>query len=208
MSIRNVVCAILLLFVASPVEAYPYTGWQKGPWEKLATADGVTVYRNVETGGGIHAYRADVVIDAPADDVMDAVLDHDRARSRSFVIKYDVLHDDGEKTRVYQQIRRAGLGTREATTAGRIFAPTDVTQPRGFHFELVEDGPDDPDVDSFRAMEGSFVLTPLGDTKTRLSHRIYVDPGTWIPDFVLRRALRNGAAEVVDLLRSDVKARQ
>lgn len=202
---RRALALVFVMLLAVPTAAFEYVGWQKGPWTKVDTDDGVTVYRNKSVPGDIHAYRADVVIDATPGRVMKAVLDHDRAASRSFVLEYDVLHDDGVSTRVYQQIQRTGLGKREFTTAGKIFRGGSDSGAQGFSFRLVDDGVDDPEVDSVARMEGSFVLTPVAKSKTRVSYRMYMDPGTWIPDFVLRRALRKGAVEVVELLRSDVE---
>lgn len=194
--------ALVVVLLAQPVSAFDYTGWQLGPWEALSTADGIQLYRNTTVGDGIHAYRADVVIDAPIDVVLAAVLDHDRAKSRSFVREYDVLLDDGKQTRVYQQIQRPGLGRREFTTVGQIFRGAKGAS--GFTYRMVDDGHDDPDVASLAAMEGSFVLTAVG-TRTRLSYRMRLAPGSWIPDFVLRPALRRGTFEVVHNLREDLR---
>jgi hypothetical protein len=184
---------------------FAYSGWQNGPWEKVDESAGVEVFRNAEASD-VNAFRADVVIKADRDAVMKVVNDHRRAASRDGTDKYKVLHDDGVTTLVYQQISRQVLGTREFTAAGNIFRGADADAPSGFTFAMTKDGPDDPDVDRLARMEGSFVATPLGGNRTRLSYRMLLEPGTWIPNVLIRGALQDAAVDVVDQIRKDVEA--
>lgn len=121
-SLQKLAVAVVCAVVAT---GFAYSGWQSGPWEKVDESNGVQVFRNAEASD-VHAFRADVVIKADRDAVMKVVNDHRRAASREGTQKYKVLHDDGVKTLVYQQISRPVLGTREFAAAGNIFRGADA----------------------------------------------------------------------------------
>ncbi len=201
-SLQKLAVAVVCAVVAT---GFAYSGWQSGPWEKVDESNGVQVFRNAEASD-VNAFRADVIIKADRDAVMKVVNDQQRAARRDGTKKYKVLFDDGVTTRVYQQISRPVLGTREFTAIGNIFRGADADAPSGFTFAMTENGPDDPDVDRLAAMEGSFVATPLGNNRTRLSYRMLLEPGTWIPNILLRGALQDAAVDVVDQIRKDVEA--
>ena len=206
---RRFLPLLFLVLIPAFAAAFSYSGWQKGPWTPLERVDGIQIWKNSESPTGIDAIRGDVVVDAPPSAVFPLIMSHDRARNMSSVAAYEVLEDDGDTLRIYQQIQRFGLGKRELTVIARVTRPsTPDAGVYAFVYEMDPRGKDDPDVKSVAYVAGSYVLTPGdGGRRTRASYRALLDPGTWIPDFVLQNAMRDNTVEVLKTLRRDVERR-
>jgi len=200
---------VTTLLSTSLLAAYPYSGWQKGPWEKEDTTNGITIYSNEEAPGDYDAFRADTVLDAPPSEVFPLVISHERASSWSFMKKYEVLSSKGNRAIVYQMVDRSGLSPRDYTIRSYHFQPSKENRGTyGFVWEQANQaGPDETDeAERVEHVAGSMILEPVENgTKTRISYRFVMDPGTWVPDFIVNSALEDSAVEVLTQLRDDLK---
>ncbi len=199
----------VLLFASGLAASYPYTGWQKGPWEKEGTDDGITIYSNSDAPGDNKAYRADAVLDAPPSKVFPLVISHERARSWSFMADYRVIKEKGNRAVVYQKVDQSGLDPRDYTIRSFHFKPAKENQGTyGFVWEEANKAgpPSNDDAVRVEHVAGSLILTPVdGGKKTRVSYRFLMDPGTWVPAFIVNSALEDSAVEVIERLREDLK---
>lgn len=198
-----------VLLTAATISAYPYSGWQKGPWEKEGTEDGITIYSNDEAPGDNTAYRADATLDHPPSEVFPLVISHERAKSWSFMKDYRVITSEGNRAVVYQKVDRSSLDPRDFTISSFHFKPKVENQGTyGFVWKQANEAGPEPNDDAVRVdvVGGSLILTPTaGGTKTKVSYRFVMDPGTWVPGFIVNSALEDSAVEVVDRLRKDLK---
>jgi hypothetical protein len=214
---RHALLTVLSLLLCTLVPAaalaqhHIYVGWQKGPWEHFSTDDGIQVYTNDEPpkGTDVDAVRVDTVLNGPIEPLFKMVIDHERAAKFSFVREYKVIHQTDSEAYVYQRVKESGLVDRDFTIHIQLIRPTAQNgNSWGFSWKQANHkGPAERNgVVRATMVQGSYVLTPLPDGRTKLSYRLIFDPNTWIPDFVLRRAVRNAAVETVKTLRRDAKA--
>lgn len=200
---------VLLLLVSTALIAAPkYEGWQKGPWEKYDEDNGITMYLNEKVPTGVDAVRVDTVLPYPADRIFPIITSEERARSYSFIKEFKVIENNGTWGYLYQRVKATGVDDRDFTVRLEIMEP-DVpnTGPYGWRWTQANDkGP--PKTDAVRATvaAGSYILTPIdGGKRTHVSYRLWFDPGTWVPDFLVNPAVRASADETVIRLRKDAR---
>ena len=201
-----------LLGLAGPVSAQKisYEGWQKGPWAKYNQEDGLTVFLNDSVPTGVDAIRVDAILDFPAHDLFPIITSEERARSYSFIREFKVIANYANKWGyLYQRVKSNGIDDRDFTVKLRIVIPKDVNGgPYGWKWKQAnEKGPKPKDgVVRASVVSGSYLLTPIdGGKRTLVSYRLWFDPTTWVPDFLVNPALRNGAIETVKRLEIDAK---
>ena len=144
------------------------------------------------------AVRVDAILDGPIDELFKLVIDHDRAAKFSFVREYKVLSQSDSDAYVYQRVKDSNLADRDFTIHITLIRPTEANKNSwGFAWTQANSKGPAPRPGVVRAtmVQGSYVLTPLKDGRTQLSYRLIFDPNTWIPDFVLRRAVRGAARQ-------------
>ncbi len=190
-------------------EGPAYKTWQKGPWKQHDRDQGITVYINEEAAqGGVEAVRADLIINAPADKIFPILIDPDRAKSYSFIAEFKVVGHYGDWGYLYQRVQTTGVDDRDFTVHLRMIKPsTPNGGPYGWVWkEANEKGPKPVDgVVRAVGVQGSYFLTPLKSGQTLVSYRVYFDPDSWVPNFLINRAVRNSAFETVKRLRSDAR---
>ena len=190
------------------IAAPNYTGWQKGPWEKYDNDDGVTMYINESVPTGVDAVRVDTVLPYPADQLFPIITDPERAKSYSFIKEFRPIENHGTWGYLYQRVRATGVDDRDFTVRLDLFQPdTPNAGPYGWRWiQANEHGPKETDAVRATVAAGSYVLTPIANgTQTRVSYRIWFDPGTWVPDFLVNPAVRSSAKETVIRLRKDAR---
>lgn len=199
--------AILLFGTAVTASGPSYDGWQAGPWQKHDRDEGITVWVNEKAAtGGVEAVRADVVIDAPAHKIFPILIDPDRASKYSFIADFRVIKRYDDWGYLYQRVQTTGVDDRDFTVKVSMIKPkSENSGPYGWVWkEANHKGPDPIDgVVRAQGVEGSYYLTPLSDGKTLVSYRVYFDPDSWVPNFLINRAVRDSAFETVKRLRSD-----
>lgn len=200
---------VALLVVSGSLMASPiYQGWQKGPWEKYDKDNGVTVYLNEDVPTGVDAVRVDAILPYPADQLFPIITDPERARTYSFIKEFRPIENHGNWGYLYQRVSATGVKDRDFTVRLDLMSPKiPNTGPYGWTWKQANDkGP--PPTDAVRATvtSGSYILTPVENgTKTLVSYRLWFDPGTWVPDFLVNPAVRASAIETVVRLRQDAR---
>ena len=212
---RGQLVLLLLLmfgFVGEATAEAPYTGWQKGPWEKHDEEDGIKIYLNDSVPGGVDAIRVDTVMDYPADKLFPIITSEERARSYSFIREFKVIANYNNKWGyLYQRVMSTGIDDRDFTVKLRIVIPKTANGgPYGWKWKQAnEKGPKPKDgVVRASVVAGSYFLTPIdGGKRTLVSYRLWFDPTTWVPDMLVNPALRGGAVETVQRLVTDARKR-
>lgn len=199
----------LLLMVSTALAAAPlYKGWQKGPWEKYDEDGGIITYINDDVPTGVDAVRVDTVLPYPADALFPIITDPERAKTYSFIKEFRPIENHGSWGYLYQRVSATGVDDRDFTVRLDLMKPeVPNTGPYGWTWVQANDkGP--PPTDAVRATvtSGSYILTPIdGGKKTHVSYRLWFDPGTWVPDFLVNPAVRGSAEETVSRLRKDAR---
>lgn len=201
--------SLLVLTPTAMANGPQYLGWQGGPWERHQRDEGITVYINEEAAtGGVEAARADVIIDAPADKIFPILIDPERAKKYSFIADFRVIERHADWGYLYQRVQTTGVDDRDFTVLVRMVKPDAPNAgPYGWVWkEANQKGPGPIDgVVRAKGVEGSYYLTPLKGGRTRVSYRVYFDPDSWVPNFLINRAVRDSAYETVKRLRIDAR---
>lgn len=207
----------LLLFLSvffaipSATADYTYEGWQKGPWEFHKKKNGISMWLNDQVTTGVDGVRADVVVDLPANHVMPFLMDGEKQAEYSYIREFKVLQNYGDWGYLYQRLKATGIQDRDFTVKLVMIKPkTQNGGPYGWQWvQANEKGPAEKDgVVRASVVAGSYVLTPVGknNEKTRISYRLWFDPSSWVPNFLINNALRNGVFETVAKLRQEARA--
>lgn len=188
---------------------HKYSGWQKGPWEKHKSKNRMVMYLNDEVASGIDGIRIDTVIDLPVEHVFPIIVDPKRAASYSFIREFKILKKNADGTGyLYQRLRATGVSDRDFTVFMRQVIPKIIGKGSyGWLWKQANEKGPKPKKGVVRAniVAGSYILTPVGSKgkKTRVSYRLWFDPNSWIPDFIINIKTRAGAFETVRRLRVD-----
>ena len=207
---RRLIQLMVLLFVlaaSSTAAGFKYTGWQQGPWEFHKEKKGMKMWLNDGVPSGVHGVRVDTIMDMPAHDLFPILMDEQRQAEYSFIREFKILKRGERWGYLYQRVRSTGIQDRDFTVKLLLLYPDIVNGgPYGWVWNQANDkGPPERDgVVRATGVSGSYVLTPLdGGKKTRISYRLWFDPSSWVPDFLINNAVRNAAFETVEQLREE-----
>lgn len=203
--------AMLMLAVSMPAfaqQTYTYHGWQKGPWKVHSKEkSGITVYTSDNVPTSVEAIRVDAILPFTAEELFPIITDPERPRSYSFIKEFTPLEHYKTWGYLYQRVSATGIQDRDFTVKLNLFEPkTPNSGPYGWRW--VQDNSKGPKekkgVVRASVVAGSYVLTPVENgTKTLVSYRLWFDPGTWVPSFLVDSALRDGCIETVRRLGQD-----
>lgn len=212
MRTRHLSAFLTVLFVllsAGTASAFNYTGWQKGPWEFHKEKKGMKMWLNDSVESGVHGVRVDTVVDMSAHDIFPVLMDEKRQAEYSFIREFKILYRQERWGYLYQRVKSTGIQDRDFTVKLVMLYPEVVNGgPYGWVWtQANEKGPPERDgVVRATVVSGSYVLTPLnGGKQTRISYRLWFDPSSWVPDFLINAAVRNAAFETVDQLRLEAE---
>lgn len=202
----------LLVFVSVLAAAsfalakYRYKGWQAGPWEFHKSKDDMSMWLNEEVETGVHGVRVDTVIDVPASDIFPFMTDEKRQASYTFIREFKIIKQYKDWGYLYQRVQSTGIQDRDFTVRLQMIAPATKNGGQyGWVWEQANDKGPPPKDGVVRAtvVSGSYILTPLGQNgeRTRVSYRLWFDPSSWVPDFLINAAVRNAAFETVHEIR-------
>jgi len=209
----SVLIAFLLIGFATPALAqssYPYAGWQKGPWKVHSKEKGnITVYINDSVPTSVEAIRVDTILPYPADQLFPIIVDPERAKSYSFIEEFVPVENHGNWGYLYQRVSSTGIQDRDFTVRLHMFEPRELNQG-AYGWRWVQDNSKGPKpkkgVVRAKVVAGSYILQPIENgTKTLVSYRLWFDPTTWVPNFLVNSALRDGCIETVRRLREDAE---
>jgi hypothetical protein len=210
-SIAAALFVITLVAASAAVASYRYRGWQKGPWEFHKKKDGISMWLNEEVPTGVHGVRVDTVVDVPADQIFPFLMDEQEQAQYSHIREFKILKKYDDWGYLYQRVKATGIQDRDFTVKLVMIHPE---TPNGGQYGWIwrqanEKGPPPRDgVVRAEVVSGSYVLTPLGKkrNKTRISYRLWFDPSSWVPDFLINGAVRSAAYETVETLREEAIA--
>lgn len=212
MQIRRFAQVFIVLFalgIASSAAAYKYQGWQAGPWEFHRQKKGMKMWLNDKVETGVHGVRVDVVVDMDAHSIFPVLMDEKRQSEYSFIREFKILERYDKWGYLYQRVKSKGIQDRDFTVKLVMLYPKVPNGgPYGWVWNQANDhGPDErKGVVRATVVSGSYVLTPLENgKKTRISYRLWFDPSSWVPDFLINGAVRNAAFETVDQLREEAR---
>ncbi len=189
---------------------YKYSGWENGPWELHDMQYGIKVYINEKAPADVAAFRADAVIDLPADKIFPILIDHERARKNPVMDAYKVLKTENGRTLIYQRVKDSIVNPRDYILWTRSFKPEKPNTGRyGFVWESAKKGEGPAPKDEYvrvTNVKGSFILTPIdGGKRTRVSYRSLFDPGAFAPTMLVNSALSDATVDFVERLRKDAE---
>jgi hypothetical protein len=204
----HILVVFFILGLCTPATAYNYTGWQKGPWEFHKKKKGMKMWLNEDVPSGVHGVRVDTIVDISAHDLFPVLMDEQRQAEYSFIREFKIIERHPRWGYLYQRLKATGIQDRDFTVRLVMLYP-DVpnTGPYGWIWKQANDkGPAERDgVVRASVVSGSYVLTPLKDGRTRISYRLWFDPSSWVPDFLINGAVRSGAFETVAQIREEAK---
>lgn len=195
--------------IAVASSSYNYKGWQKGPWEKHKNKKRMTMWLNEDVPtGGVEGIRIETMIPLPADQVFPILVDPDRASGYSFIEEFKPLAHYGDWGYLYQRVSATGVDDRDFTVYLKLMKPEKPNQGQyGWIWKQANDKGPPPKEGVVRAkdIEGSYILTPIGPNKdkTLVSYRLWFDPNSWVPDFLINIATRKSGWETIERLRED-----
>jgi len=201
-------CAVVLVLSAAAGAA---DGDDDG-WVALGQVDGVATFRRPVDGSDFPALQARVRFAVPARAVYRVISDYDHFREFiPAVADSRVERHDGAVWRVYQRLNFSAL----AADRAYIIAVTDDVQNDGVidvRWRLDDDAtaalPKDAGVRPHR-FSGSWHLVDRADGTTEARYVIHVDPGGWLPAWLLAKEGERYVLRVVEAVRgrlADTKA--
>lgn len=201
---------LLVAFVlgfAGSASAFKYTGWQKGPWEFHKKKKGMKMWLNEEVATGVHGVRVDTVVDMPPHDIFPVLMDEARQAEYDHIREFKIIKKYNGWGYLYQRVKATGIQDRDFTVKLVMLYPKVANSgPYGWIWTQANDkGPPERDgVVRASVVAGSYVLTPLdGGKRTHISYRLWFDPSSWVPDFLINGAVRSVAFNTVDQLRDE-----
>ena len=181
-------------------------------WETVDQSDeGYLISQSEIPGYPMHALQISAELDLNAAQILDVV--HDIDNYKQFLksagsMSFEVLERSDSSVVGYQHIQIPYLSDRHYLyrfqlgiddTAGEIVTGWELLPKQGPHDEFLAlmDSVYD---DTLYLDEGvgRYVITPLGPNRSRLSYRLYMDIGGWIPTAVLERINK---ISILDLVR-------
>lgn len=189
--------------------AFKYSSWQKGPWDKHKNKKRMTMWLNDDVPtGDVEGIRIDTMIPMPADEIFPILVDPDRAAKYSFIREFKVIKRYDDWGYLYQRVKATGVDDRDFTVYVKMIKPEKPnTGQYGWVWKQANEKGPAPVEGVVRAkdIEGSYILTPIGQNrdKTLVSYRLWFDPNTWVPDFLINMAARKSAWETIRRLRED-----
>jgi len=198
----------VVICVCTVAPSFSYHGWQRGPWEKYDNKDHMTMWLNEDVTTGVDGVRVDTLVDIPANQLFPALTDEERQKEYSFIREFKILKKYHNWGYLYQRVQSTGIQDRDFTVKLVMVKPKhENAGPYGWVWRQANDKGPPPRDGVVRAehVAGSYLLTPVGKNhdKTLVSYRLWFDPSSWVPDFLINMAVRDAAYETVRKIRKD-----
>lgn len=177
--------------VVSLLALLPFTvGAEPAQWKQIAEKDGIRVATRQVTGSDVSEVQAQGVIEAPAAQVLAALLDVESyPRTMPYTAEVRVLKREGESVWIYQVIDAPLASKRDL--AMKISVVRGPGGRVGTRWVLANELAPPPREGMVRvpATEGSWELLPIrGGKATRATYRIHSDPGGGLPRWIVNQA--------------------
>jgi len=200
---------MLVLLSASPVSGKDHNS----EWEKITESDGIIVYARTTSKSSVYEIRAMGIVNAPVA-VLEAVIRDDDAKieygergTEAFRVDIPALESSKDTYYIYIKIgmpwpfydrdgvARVRYMIDQATGALLVQVQNISTDfKREDHFVL-----------RVPIAEAKWILTPLGENKTEMVYQILVDPGGYIPAFLVNMYSKDMAIKTIEDIRKFVR---
>lgn len=178
-----------------------------GAWEHIDRQDGVEVYKKERPGSSLVAFKGVTVIEAPLENVLWVLADNDhRTEWIDLCAESRVLERTSEtECVIYQRYSLPWyLSDRDYVYRARATRDADGT----VRLLLAScEHPDAPATVGVRArlIESSYVLTPLGERRTRVAVEIHTDPMGMVPDWLVNVVQKSWPVKTLKGIRTQVR---
>lgn len=176
-------------------------------WEHVDRQDGIEVYRMERPGSSLLAFKGVTVIEAPLAKVLWVLADNDhRTEWVDLCTESRVLEQVSDtECVIYQRYSLPWyLSDRDYVYRARA-----VRDPDGTVRLLLAscEHPDAPETVGVRArlIEGTYVLTPLGERRTRVAVEIHTDPMGMVPDWMVNLVQKSWPVKTLQGIRRQVR---
>lgn len=197
---RFALCAVLF---ALPI----VRGNEPPKWEHVNREDGVEVYRKEVEGSPLVAFKGVTVIDAPLEKLLWVLADNEhRTEWVDLCAESRVLEQVSPfESVIYQRYSLPWY----LTDRDYVYRARATRTPDGVVTLVLSscEHADAPETIGIRAelIESSYVLTPLGPDRTRLSVEIHTDPKGLVPDWLVNVVQKSWPVKTLAGIKEQVK---
>lgn len=166
---------------------FSLTSWQS------YSAHAMTV-RSIDRGPEGGRLTADFIVAAPPDQAFKILIDDGRFHEFiPYVLSSETLARSANTSRIRVRARHLGLFDFVVTYDRRYY-------PQDQRITWIEVG------GHFKRNDGQWRLEPIWGAQTRVHYEIRIDPGFYVPEFLLSFALRQGLPELSQALRRRIES--
>ncbi len=195
--------ALVTAFVVLPTLAWA----EPGSWELIGRQDGVEVYEKERPGSSLVAFKGVTVMEAPLEKVLWVLADNDhRTEWVDLCTESRVLERTSDTECVIYQRYSLPWYLSDRDYVYRARATRDLDGTVRLLLASCEH-PDAPETVGVRArlIESSYVLTPLGERRTRVEVEIHTDPMGMVPDALVNLVQRSWPVKTLQGIRRQVR---
>ena len=171
-------------------------------WKLISRDDGVTVERREVAGSDYGEVRVRVSCKLAPEHLFETIWKHKEYLQFMPHLKgITVLREDGDLKWVYQQVKVPLVSDRDYTLKIRrqIDAESHVYQSF-FETDHSAGPPKSADFERVKLIRGSWTVEPGETGGSDLTYRVFSDPGSSLPSFIVQTAQKNASAEVVQAM--------
>ncbi len=206
MFFRACAAALLLLFNVGAGAADVVDGWTV-----VTKGDDLTTYSRPRKGSSLLEYKGVAMIDT-ATIVLKRVIDDtsEYPKFMPYVVETKTLFNDGQTRIGYQRLSPPFVGDRDYTVRVKCEnKPCTITGGTIFcnRWQAANElGPaEKKGVTRVKVTEGSWLLEPTKDGKTRATYTIFSDSGGGIPTMLLNKANKTAIPKLFEAVRKQAK---
>lgn len=201
MHLRTSLLALVLLLPTIPTSVGAGESW-----EHVNREDGVEVYRKESSSSPLVAFKGVTVMDAPLDKILWILADNDhRTEWIDLCAESRVLEQVSQHEFVIYQRYSLPWYLTDRDYVYRAQAVRDADGTVRLNLASCEH-PKAPATIGIRAqlIESSYVLTPLGANRTRVSVEIHTDPKGMVPDWLVNLVQKSWPLKTLQGIRSQL----
>lgn len=180
------------------------------PWETVVEGD-LTVKKRSVAGSAVREYLVETVMDAKVGDIEEALCDATRFPAfMPHVAETRILETASRTERVYTRVEPPVGGSRDYVAEVVVLerASEDGTGTFRQKWHALPDAvPERDGVKRIRVNEGSWHISSTAEGHSKVVYRFRVDPGGWVPEFVIDLANRKTIPETLRAVEQEAKRR-
>ena len=202
--------SLIILFIAGiagPILAAPPA--QDEDWKLAKQTGGVAIYSRLHPGSHLREFKAIGEVDAPSQAVHNVIDDVENYPSfMPYTAEARVLEKDNNSLITYQRLSPKIVADRDYTL--RI---EKKSWPSEFGIAYLNEwkpanaqGPaEKPGVFRVKLNDGSWLLEPVGSSKTKATYYVFTDSGIVVPPFIANTISETGITKLFAAVRKQAK---